>query len=143
MSSLNRSPKYISLFFPTLLNTKYNSFKPSSLLKNSYSSTASLSSNKKSKLKKYSPYIYSYFSWAILGSMLLHLTWSKMNYNDYKEKMQLKITKLEETIAKLENGENIDDNLSTKNSIDSDNSNVFNFSFFFFFTRFLFQRIKI
>jgi len=125
---LNRSPKYSS-HYPTFLSfqlIKNNSFKPSFLLKNSYSSTALISSsntpNKQSKLAKYSPYIYSYFIWVIFGSVLLHLTWSKMSYNEYKEKMQFKIIKLEETIANLENGENTNNNLlHTKSSTDSDN----------------------
>ncbi|RIA86428.1 hypothetical protein C1645_829293 [Glomus cerebriforme] len=129
---LNRSPKYISPY-PTLLSfqfTRNNSFKPSFLSKNSYFSSTSLSSsntsNKQSKLKKYYPYIYSYFIWVTFGSMLLHLTWSKMSYNEYKEKMQLKITKLEETIAKLENGENINNNLlPTKSRTDSDNGDFY------------------
>ncbi|CAG8632197.1 3246_t:CDS:2 [Funneliformis caledonium] len=44
-----------------------------------------------------------------------------MKYNDYKENMQLKITKLEETIVQLESGENMDDDLTTKSIADSDN----------------------
>jgi hypothetical protein len=124
---LNRSPKY-TFTYPTFLFVKNNSFKPTFLIKNPYSSTSFLSSsntpNKESTLKKYSPYIYSYFIWVIFGSFLLHLSWSKMSYNEYKEKMQLKIAKLEETIAILENGEKTNNNLlHTKKNINSDNGN--------------------
>ncbi|GES96109.1 hypothetical protein GLOIN_2v1761319 [Rhizophagus clarus] len=129
---LNRSPKYTFFtypIYPTFLSfhlIKKNSFKPTFYIKNPYSSIASLSSsstpNKESTLKKYSPYIYSYFIWVTFGSLLLHLKWSKMSYNEYKEKMQLKIAKLEETIAILENGENVDNNnLYMKKRINSDN----------------------
>src|SRR5581483_10246407 len=96
----------------------------------SYSSTVSIpssnTSGKKSKLMKYSPYIYSYLIWVFFGSTVLHLTWSKMSYNEYKETMQLKIKKLEETIANLENDENSNNKLLfTKTITDSTNGDLF------------------
>ncbi|CAB4382697.1 uncharacterized protein OCT59_014596 [Rhizophagus irregularis] len=110
---LNISPKYTSTY--PIFSSRINSFKPTFLVKRPYSSDMYLSSsntpNEESTLKKYSPYIYSYFIWVTFGSMLLHLKWSKMNHIEYKEKMQLKISKLEETIDILENGEKINNNL--------------------------------
>lgn len=64
--------------------------------------------------------------------MLLHLTWSKMSYNEYKEKMQLKVTKLEETIANLENDKTINNLSSTKR-----NSDHGEFYYYYYFTRFI------
>ncbi|CAG8759828.1 18722_t:CDS:2, partial [Dentiscutata erythropus] len=48
----------------------------------------------------------------------IHLLWTKNEYREYKEKMDFKVSKLEDMIERLKRGENIDDaEQSQKSSI--------------------------
>jgi hypothetical protein len=45
--------------------------------------------------------------WVVFGSEALHLIWLKMEYKEYKDKIQHKTKLLEELIERIENGEKI------------------------------------
>ncbi|CAG8700902.1 4878_t:CDS:2 [Dentiscutata heterogama] len=66
----------------------------------------------------YKPFLYQYAVWATFGSAAIHLLWTKNEYREYKEKMDFKVSKLEDMIERLKRGENIDDaEQSQKSSI--------------------------
>ncbi|CEP18889.1 hypothetical protein [Parasitella parasitica] len=63
------------------------------------------------KRQRHMPYFLEYLMWVVFGSEALHLIWLKMDYKEYKEKTAHKIKLLEELIKRIENGDQIDDNL--------------------------------
>jgi hypothetical protein len=63
------------------------------------------------KRQQHMPYFLEYLMWVVFGSEALHLIWLKMDYKEYKEKIQHKTKLLEEIIQRIENGEKINDSL--------------------------------
>ncbi|CAG8519854.1 7599_t:CDS:2 [Diversispora eburnea] len=54
-------------------------------------------------MKKLYPHLSQYLLWTFFGSFTLHLLWSKMNYQEYQDMVNMKITKLEDIIGRLGN----------------------------------------
>ncbi|CAG8570199.1 9920_t:CDS:1, partial [Racocetra fulgida] len=52
-------------------------------------------------MNKYKPFLYQYAVWAVFGSAAIHLLWTKNEYREYKERMDFKISKLEDLIERL------------------------------------------
>jgi len=42
--------------------------------------------------------------WTLLGSEALHLRWTRVEHEEYKEKAKLQIVKLKEQIAAMDDG---------------------------------------
>jgi hypothetical protein len=59
------------------------------------------------KRQRHMPYFLEYLMWVVFGSEALHLIWLKMEYKEYKDKIQHKTKLLEELIERIENGEKI------------------------------------
>ncbi|KAI8877956.1 hypothetical protein K501DRAFT_288111 [Backusella circina FSU 941] len=59
------------------------------------------------KRQRHMPYFLEYLMWVVFGSEALHLIWLKMEYKEYKERIQHKTKLLEELIERIENGEKI------------------------------------
>ena len=52
--------------------------------------------------RQFISYLPLVFLWAILGSEAIHLLWLKMDFTEYRERMELRITQLRESIASLQ-----------------------------------------
>lgn len=63
------------------------------------------------KRQKHMPYFLEYMMWVVFGSMALHLIWLKMDYKDYRERTAHKTKLLEDLVQRVENGEQIDEDL--------------------------------
>ncbi|OBZ86527.1 hypothetical protein A0J61_05418 [Choanephora cucurbitarum] len=63
------------------------------------------------KQQQHMPYFLEYLMWVVFGSEALHLIWLKMDYREYKERTAHKTKLLEKLIARIEQGESIDDSL--------------------------------
>ncbi|CAG8603379.1 8978_t:CDS:2, partial [Paraglomus occultum] len=50
------------------------------------------------------PYLRYFLLWTLLGSEALHLRWTRVEHEEYKEKARLQIVKLKEQIAIMDGG---------------------------------------
>ncbi|KAG0194844.1 hypothetical protein DFQ28_005057 [Apophysomyces sp. BC1034] len=63
------------------------------------------------KRQRHLPYFLEYLMWVVFGSEALHLIWLKMEYKEYKEKTEHKIRLLQEIVARIEQGQELNDSV--------------------------------
>ncbi|KAL0073895.1 hypothetical protein J3Q64DRAFT_1343698 [Phycomyces blakesleeanus] len=63
------------------------------------------------KRQRHLPYFLEYLMWVVFGSEALHLIWLKMEYKEYKEKVEHKIQLLQEIVTRIEQGQEFTDSL--------------------------------